>query len=166
MDHSVIQLTQVLQKTETLYLQLLHLIDQEKQAAVAADPEQLAEVSSDKQAVICKLKPLDQELNRAIQQVAMALLIPRAELKLSVVAAKAPPPYDRQIEVLNTRLQSLIAQVQTANEECRLLMHHCLRLVRSKLGYFERWMGNSDVYASSGSIRGASVGGRVLRGVV
>lgn len=166
MDSSVVQLTQVLQKTESLYIQLLDIIDEEKIAAVAADPLQLTEVNARKQEIIQRLKTLDKELNHTIQNVAAALQIPKTNLKLSTVAAKAGPPHDTQIEALNVRLRPLIANVQIANEECRLLIDHCLRLVRSKLGYFQHWMRDTDVYAATGSIRGENVGGRLLRGVV
>lgn len=166
MDASVVQLTQVLQKTETLYIQLLDIIDEEKKAAVAADPQQLTELNTQKQEFVQELKTLDQALAHTLQDVAVALQIPKADLKLSTVAAKAGPPHDTRIEALNARLRPLIANVQTANEECRLLIDHCLRVVRSKLGYFEHWMRDTDVYAASGSIRGENTGGRLLRGVV
>jgi flagellar biosynthesis/type III secretory pathway chaperone len=154
----------VLQQTEALYQQLLTLIDQEKQAAAGIEVQHLTSVSNEKQAVLAQLKLLDQQLARIMQQVANDRSISRDKLNLSLIAGSAGPPLDDQIRSLNKRLKTLTVQVQRANEECRQLIQHCLRLVHNKLGFFHHWSGAAaDVYAASGNIRGPATGGRLVR---
>jgi len=166
MDRSIDQLIQLLQQTETLYDQLLQIIDEEKQAAIATETQRLTAAGIEKQAILSRLKPLDQQLTCVIQQIASGLRIPKSDLSLTKLAAYADAPQNNQIRELNKRLQSTITRVHSANEQCRQLIEHCLRLVRNKLGYFQHWTGASDVYGATGNIRGNAGGGRLLRGVV
>ncbi|MDA8138552.1 MAG: flagellar export chaperone FlgN [Desulfobacteraceae bacterium] len=164
MNRPIEQLLHALQQTEALYLQLLLYIDQEKRAAAGAEVQDLMAASNEKQAVILQLKSLDQQVVGLMNQIAREKKIPKNRISFSSLAEDVPAPFDGRIRDMNLRLKTVISKVQTANEECRQLMVHCLRLVKNKLGFLGHWMGYSaDVYAASGNIRGAANGGRVIR---
>jgi len=166
MDGSIEQLIRILQQTEGLYTQLLPVIEQEKTAATGSDVRRLTSAGAEKQNIVFQIKSLDQQLVRSMQNMAKVFHIPLRRLNLATLAEVVRPPHDRQLQELNSRLTVLLGKVQTANEECRILIRHCLRLVQNALGFFRHWMGTSDVYGASGNIRNDTDGGRFLSGSV
>jgi flagellar biosynthesis/type III secretory pathway chaperone len=167
MDRLIEQLIVVLQQTETLYERMLPLIEEEKDSALGPDTVRLTAINAEKQNLITQLAQLEKQRTRLSQGIAEALRLPLEKVNLTVLATTVAAPYDRQLRQLHDRLGGAVEKVRQANEQCRLLIEYCLRMVQSRLGFFQYWMGRVDVYGASGSLsNGHGGGGRLLSGSV
>lgn len=167
MDRLIEQLIAVLQQTETLYEQMLPLIDQEQEAALGPDAQRLTAINAEKQSLIAQLAQLEKQRTRLSQEIAEALRLPLESVNLTALAATVAAPYDRQLLQLHVRLGGVVEKVRRANEQCRLLIEYCLRMVQNRLGFFQYWMGRVEVYGASGSFNnGPGGGGRLVSGTV
>ena len=69
----------------------------------------------------------------------------------------------RRLTSLNASLKYVVARVQHANEESRLMVAHCLTLVKNTLNFFGRWSNSVPVYGASGSVESYGSGhGRIV----
>lgn len=168
MDRLIEQLVTVLKQIETLYEQMLPIIEKEKEAALGPDPQQLIALNGDKQTLIAQLSRLEETRMALTQRIAEDLHMPITKVNLGHLAAAVHAPYDRELGQLHVRLKAVAAKVRRSNEQCQALIQYCLRLVQSRLGFFQHWLGRGvDVYGASGNLNsGAGRGGRLLSGTV
>ncbi|MBI5064249.1 MAG: flagellar protein FlgN [Desulfatitalea sp.] len=167
MNRLIEQLVAVLKQTETLYEQVLPIIEKEKEAALAPDAQQLMALNGEKQTLLAQLARLEQERTALAQRIGAGLHLPPEKLNLASLAAAVDAPYDRQLGQLHERLKAVVEKVRRSNEQCQTLIQYCLRLVQSRLGFFQHWLGRVDVYGASGNLNnGAGRGGRLLSGTV
>ena len=167
MDRLIEQLVEVLTQIESLYEQMLPIIEREKEAALGPDPQQLVALNGEKQTLIAQLSRLEEKRMVLAQRIADALRLPDTRVNLASLAAAVSAPYDRELRQLHSRLKDVVERVRRANEQCQTLIQYCLRLVQSRLGFFQHWMGRVDVYGASGNLNsGTGSGGRLLSGTV
>jgi flagellar biosynthesis/type III secretory pathway chaperone len=167
MDRLIEQLVAVLKQTETLYEQVLPIIEKEKEAAVAPDAQRLMALNGEKQTLIAQLARLEQERLVLVQRLGAVLHLPPDQQNLATLAAAVEAPYDRQLAHLHDRLKNVVEKVRRSNEQCQTLIQFCLRLVQGRLGFFQHWLGRVDVYGASGNLNTcAGRGGRLLSGTV
>jgi flagellar biosynthesis/type III secretory pathway chaperone len=146
-------LIETLRQTETMYARLLKLIEDEIQSALAADIVQLNMIGIEKQNLISQLEEADQQRAQVLRHLADALSIPRADLTVSRLTEIVDSADNDQLLELQQRLIAVVAQVRHSNEQCRLLVSHCLRLVHNSLGFFQHWIGTTKVYGAAGDFR-------------
>ncbi len=166
MDREIEQLIQVLHQSEEHYCRLLVIIEQETQAALGSDMHQLMSKSAEKQGLLAQLKRAELERARIVRHIAGALNLPHQEINLTTLAGEVRSPYGLQLRRLNASLVALVDKIRQANADSRLLLQHCLGLVRNALGFFYHWMGPAEVYGASGHMDGHMHGGRLLSGSV
>ncbi len=167
MDRLIEQLLAVLKQTETLYEQVLPIIEKEKEAALAPDAQRLMALNGEKQALLAQLARLEQERTALARRLGTALHLPPDKQTLACLAAAVDKPYDLQLSQLHDRLKIVVENVRRSNQQCQTLIQYCLRLVQSRLGFFQHWLGQVDVYGASGNLNnGAGRGGRLLSGTI
>ena len=167
MERLIEQLVAVLKQIETLYGQMLPIIEKEKEAALVPDAQQLMALNGEKQTLIAQLARLEQERTALAQRLGAILRLPADQQNLACLAAVVDAPYDLQLSQLHDRLKKVVEKVRRSNEQCQTLIQYCLRLVQSRLGFFQHWLGQVDVYGASGNLNnGAGRGGRLLSGTV
>ncbi len=164
MDQLIEELIEQLQRAETLYLRMLSLIEQEKRAAIASDILQLTAVNEAKESLVIQINRLESRRQHLARQIAGLLKLPSEKLQLSALAVRVQMPHSGQLVQLSSRLKDLTGKVKQSNEECRMLIRHCLRLVQNGLNFFHYWMGMADVYGTCGNIKSAKGNGRLLSG--
>ena len=167
MDRLIEQLLAVLKQTESLYEQVLPIIENEKEAALAPDAQRLMALNGEKQTLIAQLARLEQERTALVRRLGAALRLPPDKQTLTGLAAVVDGPHDLQLSQLHDRLKKVVENVRRSNEQCQTLIQYCLRLVQSRLGFFQHWLGQVDVYGASGNLNnGAGRGGRLLSGTI
>lgn len=167
MDRLVGNLIQLLLQCEELYTRMLPVIEQEKQAALEIHPEHLHQLNTDKENLVTRLKALDQQRDRLLEQMAQLLPPSRECLTLSTLIHHVSPDHGAQLASLKISLAELFARIRRANDESRLLVAHCLTLVNNTLNFFSHWTRPMAVYGASGNIYGNAQGqGRFLSNTV
>jgi flagellar biosynthesis/type III secretory pathway chaperone len=163
MDQQVEHLIHVLQQCEELYKRMLPIIEQEKMAAMEPNPSSLTAINDKKASLLAQLKILDRQRGLLLGQIARRWHLSPEQLTLTRLAEKARPSYRTQLSTLNSALQHIIEKVQYANDESRLMIAHCLSLVKSTMAFFNQWTDSSAVYGSTGNITSYGQGhGRLL----
>lgn len=167
MDRLIESFIETLRQTGAMYNRLLAAIEREKKAALASDIEQLTAAGTEKQTVLAQLFELDCKRTQHLHRLARALELPVDGVTLSDLAAAVDAPYKRQLDDIHAQMKRVMEQVQRSNEECRMLIRHCLRLVQNALGFFQHWMESASVYGASGDLcKSQRGGGRLLSGCV
>ncbi|MCJ8501280.1 flagellar protein FlgN [Desulfatitalea alkaliphila] len=160
------QLIEVLEQTMASYGQLPGIIRAEHDAAIRADLGAITASGEQKQAVVAHIQKLEQRRAGVMHRLAGMLGLPPDQMRLSVLTERVETGQQERLQQLQNELQPLIEDVAKANRECRGVIDHCLRLVKSNLGFFQHWSGTTDVYGQSGNMcnSGLQVGRLVVQG--
>ena len=157
------ELVFVLQQCEEMYGRLLPIIEQEKKAALASNPEQLVQLYDDKANLIAQLKKLDHQRQGLLRKMAAWAEVPKVELTLSKLIDRLPAQQGIPLTHLNASLKIIFAKVQAANCESRMVVTHCLTLVKNSLNFFNLWTDAGASYGASGNLnRNGQGNGRLL----
>ena len=152
MDRSIEHLIHVLQQCEELYHRMLSILEFERKAALAPNPSDLVQANGEKETLLAHLQVLDGQRSALLAQIADHMDISMDRLTMSGLIEKVAPGYRDQLKTVYDALQRIVLKVQYANNESRLLINHCLGLVKNTLGFFSRWTASTPVYGASGHV--------------
>lgn len=166
MSATVAKLIEVLERSESVYRQLVPVFQKENQAALGSEPEKLSSAVAEKAALFAQIQTLERRRQLIINQISSAWRIPVKELRLSMLADRTAEPQATQIRRLTISLKELVQKINQANEENRRLIQHCLNIVHGALGFFQHWMISSDVYGASGQLSHQGSNGHLVSGAI
>ena len=166
MNDQVGQLIVVLETLENQYQQLLSVMGREKEATMKSNAGAMNLVVSRKQELMAAMAGMERQRRGLLQQIALQLGMPVTELKLSMVAEHTDDVQASKLNRLSASMAKLLDKVQKANDENRALIQHCLGLVESTLGFFQRWLAPASVYGNGGKIDDGPLNGKLLSGIV
>lgn len=163
MERKIEQLVEVLKETQALYERMLSLVQDEKAAATASDFERFSRISAEKESLIALLKRTEQRRDTLLQALATTLDIPLQQLNISTLSAHTDASRRARLRDTASALERSVSKLRIANQECCMIIEHCLGLVTRSLGFFQHWMQMSAVYGQSGTISaGNRSGGRLV----
>ena len=160
------ELSGLLHQETELYGALLALMDNEKQAVIATNSEKLNESTKVKENLLLKLRILDEQRFHLLRKVADLLGEPGETLNLKKLSQMVQAPHASRLERCRTRLVSLIANIQAANQRNRDLFSHSLELVKGSMNLLNNLMASSPVYYRTGDIQQRDQTGKILHGEV
>lgn len=167
MTAEIAQLIEVLERSESIYQQLLPVFLKEKNAALQSDPEAFSAVVQEKEELLVRLQQIEQKRQLILNGISKTHNIAVDQLRLSILANRAIDDHQaRRIMQLRASLNDLVQKTKRANEENRLLIQHCLEIVKNALGFFRSWVVPTDVYGSSGLINTHKKNGNLVSGAV
>lgn len=166
MSATIEKLIEVLERSESVYRQLVPVFQKENQAALNSDPEKLSSVLAEKAALLAHIQTIERRRMLIINQISSAWRIPVKDLRLSILADRTAEPQATQIRRLNISLRELVQKIKQANEENRRLIQHCLNIVHGALGFFQHWMMPPDMYGASGRLSHQRSSGRLVSGAI
>ena len=166
MSDTVEPLIEVLEKSESIYQQLLPVFQQEKRATLSSEPDRFSAIVEEKEALLAQLRQLDRQRHLILHQISAVWNIPVNDLRLSTVADKLEGSQSAQIRELRLSLNELVKKIKRSNEENRLLIQHCLDIVQGTLGFFHQMVMPKDVYGASGRMSQHNGGGKLVSGAI
>jgi flagellar biosynthesis/type III secretory pathway chaperone len=166
MSDSVESLIEVLEKSESIYQQLLPVFQQEKRATLSSEPDTFSAIIVEKEALLAQLRQLDRQRHLILHQISAVWNIPVNDLRLSTVADKLEGSQSAQIRNLRLSLNGLVEKIKRSNEENRLLIQHCLDIVQGTLGFFHQMVMPKDVYGASGQMSVYNGNGKLVSGAI
>jgi flagellar biosynthesis/type III secretory pathway chaperone len=149
-----------------LYVELLKIIEKEKQAVVATNLAELNEAAKVKDNLLLKLRILDEQRRHQLQLLAEDLEQPLEELSLSKLAELVESPHVARLRSLRSALENVITKIHQANEHNRALFSHSLELVKSSMNLLNNIMTSTPVYFATGNLRHGDQTGKILHGEV
>ena len=153
------------QQTE-LYRSLLTVIDDEKNAVIAANLEKLNEAGKIKENLLLKLRILEEQRKHLLDKLAKHLSQPAQILTLAKLSELAGPPHSHRLAHCREVLLDLIGRIRQANADNRDLFAHSLNLVRASVNLMNSLMSSSQVYFRTGNIQCHDHTGKVLFGEI
>ena len=160
------KLSGLLEQESELYQALLAAIDEEKQAVITSSLAQLSECTKVKENLLLKLRILDEQRSHLLRRLADLLGEPGETLSLKKLSQMVEAPHAARLERCRTRLVSLIANIQAANQRNRDLFSHSLDLVKGSMNLLNNLMASSPVYFRTGDIQQRDQTGKILHGEV
>ena len=160
------KLSGLLEQETELYQALLAAIDEEKRAVISSNLTKLNETTKVKENLLLKLRILDEQRSHLLRKLADLLGESKAALSLKKLSQMVEIPHASRLECCRTKLISLIANIQAANQRNRDLFSHSLELVKGSMNLLNNLMASSPVYFRTGNIQQRDQTGKILHGEV
>lgn len=160
------KLSGLLEQETELYQALLAAIDEEKRAVISSNLTKLNETTKVKENLLLKLRILDEQRSHLLRKLADLLGESKEALSLKKLSQMVEIPHASRLERCRTKLISLIANIQAANQRNRDLFSHSLELVKGSMNLLNNLMASSPVYFRTGNIQQRDQTGKILHGEV
>ena len=157
-------LIDVLKKEIVIDHELKEFICAEKQLLLSAPS--LAQVEQNnvaKENMILKTRMLEEVRTNLIKKLAAALGYDPERIKLSDLAAAAPPKTRQKIEHLAADLSKIASQIADINADSSGILESAMEQIESSIGFLSSLVRRSGVYRGDGRINTASDEGRLVR---
>ena len=144
MEQLLKKLLGLLEHATELYQSLFAVVQQEKDAVVGLNLQQLNQACKAKDNLLLKLRILEEqrELNCSPQ-----------EISLTQLSQWVEEPYAGMLRERSTELLSLIQTLQEANQQNKALLSHSLELIHGSYNLLNNAMATSPVYYRRGDVQ-------------
>jgi len=156
------QLVGLLDREAQLYRALLDVIDREKAAAVRSELNALNEAGAEKENLMTGLRKIDEQRRGLTTRLAEALGYPPKDLTLKKLSQLVAEPFAGRLQRAGAKLQSVLTQVQEANQRSRQLFEHSLDLLRGTFNLLNELLSANTVYHRTGNIHSAQATGKCV----
>jgi flagellar biosynthesis/type III secretory pathway chaperone len=156
----------LLDQVSEIYQSLLAVMDNEKDAVVAADLKKLNEAAKVKENLLLKLRILEEQRMHLLKKLADQLNHPYQDLTLTNLSQLLKKPHAKQLKARSIRLLKLLNIIQRANERNGSLFAHSLELVRGSLNLLNNFMPTGSIYFQTGTVQNYDRTGRLLCGEI
>ena len=156
----------LLDQVAEIYQSLLAVMDNERDAVVAADLKELNEAAKVKDNLLLKLRILEEQRMHLLKKLADQLNHPSEDLTLTNLSQILEEPHANQLKDRSIRLLALLKFIQRANERNGSLFAHSLELVRGSLNLLNNMMPAGPIYFRTGTIQNRRRTGNLLCGEI
>jgi flagellar biosynthesis/type III secretory pathway chaperone len=166
-EHLVIEkFLGLLEQQTELYRLLLTVMDDEKNAVIAANLEKLNEAGKTKENLLLKLRILEEQRKHLLDKLAKHLKQPVEILTLAKLSELVGQSHAHRLTGCRTRLLALIERIRQANADNRDLFAHSLNLVRASVNLLNSLISSSSVYFRTGNVQYHDHTGKILYGEI
>jgi len=164
MEHLLDKLLESLEHASEMYQSLYRVVQNEKDAVVGLNLQQLNEACKAKDNLLLKLRILEERREQIMDRVAAALELPPQGLTLTKLSHLVDEGYADRLRERSTDLLALIQAVQDATQQNKFLMSHSMQLIQSSYNVLNNLMSVNPVYFRSGTVQNAAQTGKLLNG--
>ncbi|SPD72668.1 hypothetical protein PITCH_A1470017 [uncultured Desulfobacterium sp.] len=145
-----------------LHYSLVSILEDEKKAIEKVNLAELSEVNEKKETISNKMRSLEDQRLKALQNLAASLGQPVEGMTLKKLISLTDSPYSERLSKYRTRLQSFIRRITVANNLNKSLLTHCLNLVKGSIELLNNATSTNSVYYKTGRIRNYDKTGRIV----
>lgn len=164
MEHLLDKLLGSLEHATELYRSLLCVVQNEKDAVVGLNLEQLNEACKAKDNLLLKLRILEERREQLMDRVAAELGRSPQGLTLTELSQLVDEPYAYRLRDRSTDLLALIHTLQDATRQNKFLMSHSMQLIQGSYTLLNNLMAANPVYYRSGNVQNYAPTGKLLNG--
>ena len=164
MEHLLDRLLESLEHAIELYQSLFRVVQNEKDAVVGLNLQQLNEACKAKDKLLLKLRILEERREQLIARVAAALGRSPQGLTLTELSQLVDEPYAYRLRDRSTDLMALIHALQDATQQNKFLMSHSMQLIQGSYNLLNNLMAANPVYYRSGNVQNNAQTGKLLNG--
>lgn len=166
MKHLLKKLLGLLEHATELYQSLFAVVQQEKDAVVGLNLQQLNQACKAKDNLLLKLRILEEQREQLMDKLASDLDCSPQEISLTQLSQWVEEPYAGMLRERSTDLLSLIQTLQEANQQNRALLSHSLELIQGSYNLLNNAMATSPVYYRRGDVQNNGQTGKLVCGEI
>ena len=164
MEHLLEKLLGLLEHATELYQSLFAVVQQEKDAVVGLNLQQLNQACKAKDNLLLKLRILEEQREQLMDKLASDLNCSPQEISLTQLSQWVEEPYAGRLRERSTDLLSLIQKLQEANQQNKFLLSHSLELIQGSYNLLNNAMAASPVYYRRGDVQNKRPTGKLVCG--
>ena len=151
------------QATE-LYQSLFRVLQNEKDAVVGLNLQQLNEACKAKDNLLLKLRILEEQREQIMDRVRVEFGRSTHGLTISELSLLVDEPYAERLRERSADLLALIQALQDATRQNKFLMTHSMQLIKGSYNLLNNLMAANPVYYQSGNVQKSMQTGKLLNG--
>jgi flagellar biosynthesis/type III secretory pathway chaperone len=164
MEHLLDKLLGSLEQATDLYQSLFRVLQNEKDAVVGLNLQQLNEACKAKDNLLLKLRILEEQREQIMDRVAAELGRSPQRLTVTELALLVDKFYADRLRRCSADLVVLIEALQNATRQNKFLMSHSMQLIQGSYNLLNNLMAANPVYYSSGNVQNNAQTGKLLNG--
>ena len=164
MEHLLDKLLGSLEQATELYRSLFRVLQNEKDAVVGLNLQQLNEACKAKENLLLKLRILEEQREQIMDRVTAESGGPPQGLTITELALRVDEPYAARLRQRSADLLDLIQSLQDATRQNKFLMSHSLQLIQGSCNLLNNLMAANPVYYRSGNVQNNAQTGQLLNG--
>jgi flagellar biosynthesis/type III secretory pathway chaperone len=166
MEHLLNKLIGLLEHTTELYQALFSVVQNEKNAVVGLDLQQLNEACKAKDNLLLKLRILEEQREQIMVRLAAEIGCSSQGLTLTQLSLLVDESYARRLVDLSRDLLALIQSLQDATQQNKFLMSHSMQLIQGSYNLLNNLMATNPLYYRSGNVQKTDQTGKLLSGAI
>ena len=164
MEHLLDKLLGSLEQATGLYQSLFRVLQNEKDAVVGLNLQQLNEACKAKDNLLLKLRILEEQREQIMDRVTAELGRSTQGLTVTELSLLVDEPYAERLRQRSADLLALIQDLQNATHQNKFLMSHSMQLIQGSYNLLNNLMSANPVYYQSGNVRNNTQTGKLLSG--
>ena len=165
-DLRINQLIRVLERESELYRSMLSVIDKESKAAVRSDLNALTKAEEEKENILVKVLPIEEERIRLVREIAETLGYPPRGVTITILSQLVGEPFAGRLSQAGTELSTVLNTVKNANHRNRQVFEHSLELLRGSFNLLSELTRSDMVYYRTGSMQRTYQTGKCVNGEI
>jgi flagellar biosynthesis/type III secretory pathway chaperone len=166
MERLLNKLIGLLEHAAELYQSLFAVVQNEKNAVVGLDLQQLNEACKAKDNLLLKLRILEEQREQIMVRMADEIGCSPQGLTLTQLSLLVDESYARKLTDRSRDLLTLIQSLQDAMQQNKFLMSHSMQLIQGSYNLLSNLMAANPLYYRSGNVQKTDQTGKLLRGAV
>lgn len=166
MEHLLDKLIGLLEHTAQLYQALLAVVQNEKNAVVGLDLQQLNEACKAKDNLLLKLRILEEQREQMMVRLAAEIGCAPQGLTLTQLSLRVESFYSRRLVDCSRDLLVLVQSLQDATEQNKFLMSHSMQLIQGSYNLLNNLMAANPLYYRSGNVQKNDQTGKLVSGAI
>ena len=166
MEHLIKKLIGLLEHTTELYKLLFAVVQNEKNAVVGLDLQQLNEACKAKDNLLLKLRILEEQREQIMNRLAAEVGCSPQGLTLTQLSLLVDESFARRLIDISRELLALIQSLQDATQQNRFLMSHSMQLIQGSYNLLKTLMAANPLYYRSGNVQNTDQTGKLLSGAI
>ena len=166
MEHYLNKLIGLLEHTTELYQSLLAVVQDEKNAVVGLDLQQLNDACKAKDNLLLKLRILEEQREQVMVRLAKEIGCSPQGLTLTQLSLLVEESRARRLVDLSRDLLTLIESLQDAMQQNRFLISHSMQLIKGSYNLLNNIMVANPVYYRSGNVKNTNQTGKLVNGAI
>ena len=164
MEHLLDKLLGSLEQATELYQSLFRVLQNEKDAVVGLNLQQLNEACKAKDNLLLKLRILEERREQIMARVAAEFGRSPQRLTITELSLLVDKSYAERLRQCSSDLVALIRALQDTSRQNKFLMSHSMQLIQGSYNLLNNLMTANPVYYSSGNVQNNAQTGKLLNG--
>lgn len=166
MEHLIKKLIGLLEHTTELYKLLFAVVQNEKNAVVGLDLQQLNEACKARDNLLLKLRILEEQREQIMVRLAAEIGCSPQGLTLTQLSLLVDESFARRLIDISRELLALIQSLQDATQQNKFLMSHSMQLIQGSYNLLNTLMAANPLYYRSGNMQKTDQTGKLLSGAI